>query len=328
MAGGRLFFSASDGVRGFELWQTDGTIAGTRLVQDLAPQGPSSHPARLTATPNHLYFTADDGATGREPWALPMAGGNTCQPSPTRLCLGGRFQVEAVWRDFQGNTGTGRAVALSADTGYFWFFDPANVETIVKVLDGRGVNEHHWVFYGALSNVEFALTVTDVTTGLSRRYFNPINQFASVGDTRGFGPLGAFSRTDIALPSPLALVAERTDPAVAAAPCAPTATRLCLRGNRFAVEVAWKDFEGNRGTGKAVNLTTDTGYFWFFDAANVELVLKVLDGTPVNGHHWVFYGALTNVEYTITVTDTATGAVKTYENPSGRFASVGDTEAF
>lgn len=42
----------------------------------------------------------------------------------------------------------------------------------------------------------------------------------------------------------------------------------------------------------------------------------------------MFYGALSNVEYAITVTDTETGAVKTYSNAQGEFASVGDTEAF
>ena len=42
----------------------------------------------------------------------------------------------------------------------------------------------------------------------------------------------------------------------------------------------------------------------------------------------MFYGALSNVEYTITVTDTATGAKNVYKNPSGRFASVADTGAF
>ena len=62
-------------------------------------------------------------------------------------------------------------------------------------------------------------------------------------------------------------------------------------------------------------LTGDTGAFWFFDAANIELVVKVLDGRPVNGNFWLFYGALSNVEYTLTVTDTETGAVKTYSNP-------------
>jgi ELWxxDGT repeat protein len=83
------------------------------------------------------------------------------------------------------------------------------------------------------------------------------------------------------------------------------------------------------GAGKAVPLGGgDTGYFWFFEAANVEVVLKVLDGRPLNGKFWVFYGALSDVEYAVTVTDTTTSAVKTYTNPSGRLASVADTNAF
>jgi hypothetical protein len=58
--------------------------------------------------------------------------------------------------------------------------------------------------------------------------------------------------------------------------------------------------------------------------------VKVLDGRPVNGKFWVFYGALSNVEYTVAVTDTdtQTGLRRTYRNPSGRFASVADTGAF
>ncbi len=60
--------------------------------------------------------------------------------------------------------------------------------------------------------------------------------------------------------------------------------------------------------GEAVALTDDTGSFWFFDDANLELILKVLDGRWLNGHFWVFYGALSNVECTITITDTETGA--------------------
>ena len=53
-----------------------------------------------------------------------------------------------------------------------------------------------------------------------------------------------------------------------------------------------------------------------------------MDGRSVNGKFWVLYGALSNVEYTITVTDTQTGAVKTYFNPQGQLASVADTDAF
>ncbi|MEX0879151.1 MAG: hypothetical protein WD451_05395, partial [Thermoanaerobaculia bacterium] len=72
----------------------------------------------------------------------------------------------------------------------------------------------------------------------------------------------------------------------------------------------------------------DTGYLWFFSEENVELIVKVLDGRGVNGHYWVFYGALSNVEYTITVTNTQTGAVRVYTNPSGTLSSHADTRAF
>lgn len=194
------------------------------------------------------------------------------------------------------------------------------------MLDGRPLNEHHWVFYGALSSVEYALTVTDVQTGLTARYWNSEGQLASVADTTSFGPLGAFSVVERSTAG--APPRRRTEVAAAAGPCLPAPTRLCLRDGRFAVEATWKDFGGNTGVGSAVAFTGDTGYFWFFGADNVEVVLKVLDGTPVNGKHWVFYGALSSVEYTLRVTDTATGAVRNYTNRSGNLASVADTGAF
>ncbi len=331
VAGDRLFFSADDGVHGFELFESDGTAAGTRLVEDLAPEADSSYPTQMTVAGDRLYFAADDGLSGNEPWSLPLAGPAGCQPSALNLCLnGGRFKVEATWRTPDGRTGAGQAVGLSADTGYFWFFDPANVETVVKVLDGRGLNGHFWVFYGALSNVEYTLTVTDTQSGLVRHYFNPIGEFGSVGDTQAFGPLGSHLAPPAAAsprkPAPKPRIAEAIGPPAPA--CQPSATRLCLDGNRFAVEATWKDFNGHTGSGQAVSLTGDTGTFWFFDPSNVEVILKVLDARAVNGKFWVFYGALSNVEYTLRVTDTATGRIKTYTNPAGRFASAGDTNAF
>jgi len=330
--GGLVFFSAHDGVHGIELWLSDGTAAGTRLVQDLAPEGLSSRPDQLTLVGDHLFFTADDGQLGRELWSLPLIGSSGCQASSEHLCLNGnRYQVEATWRTSDGTQGNGTAVALSGDTGYFWFFDAGNVETVVKVLDGQGVNGHVWVFYGALSNVEYTLTVTDTQTGLTHRYFNPQGQLASVGDVHGFGPLGAYGAnpmiTTVTPPSSEPLIAERQGKA-ASVPCQANAQTLCLNDNRFAVTVTWKDFQGHTGQGTAVSLSGDTGTFWFFNAANVELVVKALDGRPVNNHFWLFYGALSNVEYTLTVTDTQTGAMRTYTNPSGRFASVADTLAF
>jgi ELWxxDGT repeat protein len=367
---GRLYFTADDGVHGAELWTSDGTAAGTHMIQDINPGAASSTPSGMTAAGGLLFFSADDGLTGRELWALPLGGAGGCLPSATALCLsGGRYKVETFWRDFQGNSGAGKAAPLTGDTGTFWFFSPNNLEVIVKVLDGRALNGHFWVFYGALSNVEYALTVTDTATGLTRRYFNPLGQLASVGDTTAFGPMGASSvggplaswaaaprggqvpgveeRQNLAAHAILSGHAERKaadlqaaasprslgDAGVHAAPvpaagCQASPLQLCVNGGRFSVAVAWTDFGGHSGSGTAVPLTADTGSFWFFDAANVEIVIKVLDGRGLNGHFWVFYGALSNVRYTLTVTDTLTGAVRIYNNPAGQFASVADTAAF
>jgi len=66
--------------------------------------------------------------------------------------------------------------------------------------------------------------------------------------------------------------------------CGGGPSTLCLNDARFAVDVVWDDFDGNPGVGQPVQLTSDTGYFWFFDDANVEFVIKVLDGTAINGH--------------------------------------------
>jgi hypothetical protein len=110
--------------------------------------------------------------------------------------------------------------------------------------------------------------------------------------------------------------------------CTPDSTTLCLNQARFQVSVSWKDFAGGTGVGQAANLTDDTGAFWFFSAENLELVVKVLDGRDVNNAFWVFYGALSNVEYSIRITDVETGATKSYVNPSGTLASLGDTNAF
>ena len=104
---------------------------------------------------------------------------------------------------------------------------------------------------------------------------------------------------------------------------------VCLRDDRFEVTVEWSDpFNGGSGIGTGVQLTGDTGAFWFFEEDNLELMVKVLDGTSINGHYWVFFGSLTNVEFELTVRDRLTDEEKTYVNEPFSFASVGDTTAF
>jgi hypothetical protein len=240
----------------------------------------------------------------------------TCPDS--RLCLnGGRFQVAVSWQDARtGESGTGNPVPLTDDTGSFWLFGPDNLEMMVKVLDGGGVNGHFWVFYGALTDVEYDLTVTDAETGATQAYHNDQGHLVSRGDT------GAFEATAAALSGALeaAPVAGRSF-AAAAAPL--------LLDDRFDVEVSWRDpRSGQTGDGVAVPLTRDTGAFWFFGDQNLETMVKVLDGRAVNGHFWVFFAALSDTAVTLRVTDRQTGAVRIYRKAANRLASRADVTAF
>jgi hypothetical protein len=436
-----------------------------------------------------------------------------CQAGAQHLCLG-VFRLEVVWANRAGATGVGLAVPLGDDSGYFWFFDDANVELVVKAIDGRALNQHFWIFYGALSDVEYTLTVTNDFTGEARTYFNPQRNMASVADLEAFPDSGepalaaAWSGEGGGLP-PAAATAARALPPVGSTyavgighntvpshgvlylpydsfdfqfedlvvpfdgveqdlppyghglgtivsigelvverdgdrrqlqviartrdgsdlfppglvepfdqqpllhggvwvgvfdvldwegqhrllggwarafigaellatvllpddqigvpgipwdglatfvfpdaagkgidrvevdleirqpsrlaplePCSSGPLALCLNGGRFRVEVFWKTRRGRSGRGMAQPLTADTGYFWFFDQGKAELVLKVLDGRLVNDHFWVFYGALSDVEYSIVVTDTMTRRVKGYLNPQRTLASAADIVAF
>ncbi len=265
------------------------------------------------------------------------------------LCLNGeRFRGDIAWQDFSRRSGLGNAEQLTNDTGYFWFFRDTNVEVVTKALNGTNNNGHYWLFAGALSNVEYKLTVLDEVTGRVQDYFNPLRNFASLGDTTAFpddlerpvalSPADADIEAEprwrtgvLAIPAGgldggESTISEGTQTADKAA-CSTTDTTLCLNQNRFEITVEWRDFGNRTGVGNAVQLTSDTGFFWFFKDTNVEVVIKVLNGTSINQHYWVFYGALSNVEYTIRVTDTETGFVKTYFNPLRNFASVGDTTA-
>jgi hypothetical protein len=111
-------------------------------------------------------------------------------------------------------------------------------------------------------------------------------------------------------------------------PCVAGDERLCLAGGRFRVEATWTTDAGD-GRGHAVSLTPDTGYFWFFAGTNIEVIVKVLDACGVNNRFWVFASGLTDVGVVLRVTDSLTGAVRTYTNPRGApFSPRQDTNAF
>ena len=308
---------------------------GTQLVLDASietPEAPSfkqiaAAPAQGNVTT--LVVTAFQGGWLRSIEytrdAVPA-----CATAADILCMNAsRFEISVDWNvASQGRSGKGFAAPLTADTGYFWFFTANNVEIVIKVVDGRAFNNFFWVFYGALSDVEYKITVTDTATGRIRRYENPRGRLASVADVVAF-PGGGAATTGAGPPGlhgkGAELAREKADEVAAllSADLRPSSP------HSFTVTMDWRvPSQGTSGNGRGVVVTVDTAYFWFFSPNNVEVVIKIVDGRAVNGHTWVFYGALSDVEYTIRVTDNSTGIVKTYFNPAGNLASVADTLAF
>ena len=65
---GTLFFNAGDSAHGNELWESNGTPAGTVLVRDIAPGATGSGPSNLVNLNGLLLFAANDNIHGPELW--------------------------------------------------------------------------------------------------------------------------------------------------------------------------------------------------------------------------------------------------------------------
>ena len=131
--------------------------------------------------------------------------------------------------------------------------------------------------------------------------------------------------------------------------CDDDGTTACVPAGgprRFQVDIAWEDpFNGQPRQARVVDVgkspatsTDPAGGFVEFQFSPLfdQALIKILDGCNSSGgdfkpfnNFWVFSTATTDVEYTLTVTDTQTGATKLYFNESGQPApAITDTSAF
>ncbi len=215
---GKLAVALARSGEGRSLYAADATGCGNTLntrFDDESAMAPGGCPPQPIMRPSDALATFDDtrvdaawrldveNATAQEgtlqSWGLAAdvdcqtapepPPPSECVPSPTTLCLGdNRFEVTASWRTNQNQVGQGVGVRLTAQTGYFWFFEPGNVEVMVKVIDACADPFHRfWVFTSGMTNVEVTLLVTDTATHQSKLYINPLNRtYQSITDTDSF----------------------------------------------------------------------------------------------------------------------------------------------
>lgn len=113
--------------------------------------------------------------------------------------------------------------------------------------------------------------------------------------------------------------------------CIPSATTLCLLGNRLLVNATFR--VGPPGSpelgAKIVPVTNPgSGIFWFFGPDNWEILLKAIDACSFNNRIWIFFSATTDVFFRVRVHDKK-GEAKIYFNYPGPPApAVTDSSAF
>jgi hypothetical protein len=150
-------------------------------------------------------FDLEGSSPERGPYSLGLGCTPTfgCVSDQRTVCIDDapgdrRFEVKVHYRTTLGGgrSGDAGATALSAlginQGGVFHFFDARNPEIMVKVLDGCASNGRIWVFFAALTNVGFDLTVRDLKTGAEKSYVNPDRTTAgTVLDTQAFVGCGS-----------------------------------------------------------------------------------------------------------------------------------------
>lgn len=261
-----------------------------------------------------------------------------CKPGPDRLCFqGNRFQVDAGWRNAAtGETGKGTVLKRGPNFGVF-SLGSGQADLLVRMTKtGQEVR----LLYGQLTNLQISVGVTDTKKRGSVRFYNGANNCGAVQTLPAKLTEGITVEDGVLIPQSLDFVKpgegipDRLD--LAREPraftdfhetgtCKAGPTRLCLHDKRFQAELTWRDpSTGASGTARATKITDDSGTFAFKAANGVDVAVKTVETDRAR----ILWGSLTSFEFTLKITDTLSGRVKTYGNPAGTFCGGVDEEGF
>jgi photosystem II stability/assembly factor-like uncharacterized protein len=282
-------------------------LDGPPIISDLAIAGEGRR--LVVATSGAGIYELDLGVSGP---SFP------CVADAEHVCLiGGRYTLEVVVQS-RGQWSAGAAHAVTDRSGYFGFpavtGDAGFPEVVVKMLPSGALGAGGAaIFHSGLTSLPYVLTLTDTVTGEQHQYTG------NEGGSQCGGVSQPFPDAPTAVSRP-----ETT--------AAPSEAALSLLDHRFSVTMhARHPRTGRESNGFAVSGSNRWGYFSMpdvtGDAALPEIIVKMVDFSQISGKFWVFYTGLTGFDYTLTVTDTKTGTVRTYESTDA-FCGASDTSAF
>jgi hypothetical protein len=188
-------FTPAGNIDEVRLWNVARTLAQIRASLNVAITSPQPGLVSLWRLDGNLLDSIGGhngviGGAGVSAQTFPVAP-NCGATTATTLCLQNRFSIRTFWRTnpVPGSATDGQAKVVGADSGsgIFWFFAASNWEVMVKALNGCGLNDRHWIFSAATTNVFYRMEVLDVTAGVQKIYFNyPGPPAPAVTDTSAF----------------------------------------------------------------------------------------------------------------------------------------------
>lgn len=174
LPGGALLFAGDDGRSGVELFVSDGSVAGTRLLADINLAAAASRPSHLLRCGERLSFLADDGVNGERLWS------SDGTRAGTQALIAPGATAPEFWNRRAFSDGA-RAWFVVEDPVFgreLWVSDGTSAGTrlAVDVLAGIGNGSPAWLtrvgsraFFVAADPFGSALWVSDGTPGGSAR---------------------------------------------------------------------------------------------------------------------------------------------------------------
>jgi len=224
------------------------------------------------------------------------------------------------------------------DTATFGFGSALAVEVVVRVQDARPFGAERFdIYFGGMTDVEYTVTVQDTVTGTTRQYRNPPGTVGGGVDRTSFPSNGSFTPAFALVQSTSVAQAPIVRPNVTPSTCAANANTLCLLSNRFQVKIDFlNQFANPPQPGSLLGAkllpgtqNPDTGIFGFGSPQAIEAVVRIQDARPFGVPRFdIYFGGMTDVEYTVTVTDTVTGTTRQYRNPPGTVGGGVDRSSF
>jgi hypothetical protein len=247
--------------------------------------------------------------------------------------LNNRFYVQVRYiNQFEKPPREGRLLGRSlfsssiSETAIFTFGDPLVVELMVRLSDARPFDDKIHLYLGGLSDVEFYIVVTDSLSGIVKEYHKEANKLLGEIDRTTYpaavslsGGLDALRNATTLFPSPQAEVST-----------------IRLLNNRFEVRMRYRNQFANpvdegymNARSIASSPTTETAVFFFGEnVGSVEWMVRFSDARPFAQRIDFFHGGLSDVEFTIEVTDTLKGIIREYSKPPFSLAGQVDRDSF